>query len=387
MKILSTDERAPQTLFIGAAAANIVGQLNIILTSFLLPFSMQQLNIGNLAASKLITAELFVYLVTALVASTVRRFSPKPVAVIGCVLYMVGSFGAALSDESSTFIVSRLFCGVGGALALISANRSMASHHEYAKLLSVSIIAAVGFAVVALVAIPAIFEWVGSVAAYVTLGSVAALAGLASFGLSHGAREVPIGIGLNFGVAAWLLVIAFFLSRLSDGVLLPHVESFGVRVGLGPTSVGVVLAAVTVPAVLAVVFAARIVTARGLLVLILAALLIKTSGAILMQLMPNLLGFSIAQLATSVGYVLAAQLFLTRFSEIDANGRLSGFANTAGLAADTSGLAFGSQVFATASFAGVTWLTVAIAVGAILLCSYSFPRARGAGSLSGNYQC
>jgi predicted MFS family arabinose efflux permease len=387
MKISSTDERAPPTLFIAAAAANIVGQLNIILTSFLLPFSMKQLHISNLAASKLITAELFVYLVTALVASTVRRFSPKPVAVIGCVLYMVGSFGAALSVESSTFIISRLFCGVGGALALISANRSMASHHAYAKLLSVSIIASVAFAVVALVAIPAIFEWIGSVAAYVALGAVAALAGLASFGLSQGYREVPIGIGLNFGVAAWLLVVAFFLSRLSDGVLLPHVESFGVRVGLGPTSVGIVLAAVTFPSVIAVVLATRIVTARGLLMLILAALLIKLSGAILMQLLPNLLGFSIAQLATSVGYVLAAQLFLTRFSEIDANGRLAGFANTAGLAADTSGLAFGSQVFATASFVGVTWLTVAIAVGAILLCSYSFPRARAALSSSRNYQC
>jgi len=338
-----------------------------------------------LAASKLITAELFAYLVTALVASMVRRFPLKPVAVIGCVLYMVGSFGAALSTESSGFFVSRIFCGVGGALALISANRSMASHHEYEKLLSVSIIASVAFAVVALVAIPAIFEWIGSEAAYVALGSVAALAGLASFGLSRGSREVPIGIGLNFGIAAWLLVVAFFLSRLSDGVFLPHVESFGFRVGLGPPSVGIVLAAVTLPSVVAVVLSTRIVTARGLSVLILAALTIKLSGVIIAQFVPNLFGFSIAQLATSVGYVLTSQLFMTRFSAIDANGRLSGFASTAGLAADTSGLAFGSQVFATASFAGVTWLTVAIAVGAILLCSYSFPRARA--SLSGNYQC
>jgi predicted MFS family arabinose efflux permease len=387
MKISPTGKRPPQTLFIAAAAANIVGQLNIILTSFLLPFSMQQLHISNLAASKLITAELFVYLVTALVASTVRRFSPKPIAVAGCVLYAMGSFGAAFSNEPLTFIICRLFCGVGGALALISANRSMASHHEYAKLLSAAIIASVAFAVVALVAIPALFEWIGSVAAYVALGSVASIASLASLGLSKGSREIPVGIGLNFGAAAWLLVIAFFLSRLSDGVILPHVESFGVRVGLGPTTVGIVLAAVTFPSVIAVVLAARIVTAKGLLMLILAALLVKLSGAILMQLSPNLVGFSIAQLATSVGYVLAAQLFLTRFSEIDANGRLSGFANTAGLAADTSGLAFGSQVFATASFAGVTWLTAAIAVSAILLCSYSFPRARAASASSGNFQC
>jgi MFS family permease len=387
MKISSTDERAPLTLLIAAAAATIVGQLNIILASFLLPFSMQQLDITNLAASKLITAELFVYLVTAVVASTVRRFSPKPIAVIGCMLYMVGSFGAANSADPSTFIISRLLSGAGGALALISANRAMASHHEYAKLLSISITASVVFAVVALVAIPAIFEWIGSAPAYVALGVVAALAGLASLGLSQGSRVAPIGIGLNFGVAAWLLVLAFFLSRLSDGVLLPHVESFGHRVGLGPTSVGIVLAAVTFPSAIAVLLALRVVTARGLLVLVLLALFIKLAGAILMQVLPNLLGFSIAQLATSIGYVLVAQLFLTRFSEIDANGRLSGLANTAGLAADTCGLAFGSQVFATASFAGLTWLTVAIAAGAILLCSYSFPRARAAGSLSGNNQC
>jgi MFS family permease len=375
---------SPQALFAGAAAANMVGQFNVILTAFLLPFAMQHLAISNLVASRYITAELFTFLVTAFIASSVHTFSPKPVAVVGCMLYAVGSFGAALSSEPYGFMAARLFCGVGGALAMIASNRSIASHHHYAKLLSVSIIAVIAFSVVALVGIPAIFETSGTVATYATLGSLATVAAVASLGLTRGTREAPVGIGLNFGKGAWLLVVAFFLSRLSDATLLPQVESFGVRAGLGPTTVGIVLAAATIPTVVTAVLVSRIVTPRGLLVVILGALAIKSFGPLVMFWLSSPFAFSVSQVATSIGYVVAVQVFLTRFSEIDADGRLPGFANTAGLAADTSGLLLGAQVFAASSFSGVTSLTVTIGMAAILLCSLSFPRSRCATLQDGN---
>jgi MFS family permease len=362
----------PRGVYAGVAAATVMGQFGIIFAPFLLPFAMAHLGVENLVASRLITCELLVYLVTALVTSSPSRFSARPVAVIGCALYAAGSFATAMAPGVELFLLARLFCGIGGGMALVAANRATASHHNYDRLLAVALVTVIVVAVGSLLLVPTIFEQSGASAAYIALGSLAAVAAAISFGVRRGNRIVGRPHGLRFGAAAWLLVGAYFLSRLSDAALWPYIETFGGRVGFGPSAVGVILAGTTLLSVAALVFALRIKVFGGIVALFLGTLLAKAAVPLIMLLSPDQPSYVVAQIILAATVVLAGQLFLTRLSLIDSGGRLAGFGSTAGIAADTGGLPVTAEVFAAGSFAGVAALSAGIGVLALVICAIAF---------------
>lgn len=370
--IATAPDRSTASLVAGVSAALIVGQLGVVFAPFLLPFAMQRLAIGNLFASRLIAGELLAYLLAAFFASSATRFAPRAAAATGCALYAAGSLGAALAPDWLPFFVARLLCGVGGGMALVAANRAIASHHGFARLLAFAIIAVIVVATLSLVAVPAIFEAYGAPTAYAALGGLAALATLACLGVRKGPRMPAVAVGTSLGTAAWLLVGAYFLSRLSDAALWPYIETFGGRVGLGPATVGLVLATATVLAIGGPLLALRIVSVRGIVLLFVATIALKTTAPFLMLLIPNQAAYVVAQILVSATVVLSGQIFLAQFSALDATGRLPGFASTAGLAADTSGLPIAAQVFAASSFAGIAALSTAIGVLALLVCIAAF---------------
>lgn len=362
----------PRSVYAGVAAATVMGQFGIIFAPFLLPFAMAHLGIENLVASRLIAGELLVYLVTALVTSSPARFNARPVAVTGCALYAVGSFATALAPGVELFLLARLLCGIGGGMALVAANRATASHHNYDRLLAVALVSVIVVAVVSLVLVPTVYEQFGAWAAYTALGTLAAAAAAISFGVRQGERVVGRSGGLRFGVAAWLLVGAYFLSRLSDAALWPYIETFGGRVGFGPSAVGVILAATTLISIVGPLLALRVKAFAGIIVLFLGTLAGKAAVPLIMLLIPNQPAYVVAQIILATTIVLTGQLFLTRLSSIDAGGRLVGFGSTAGIAADTGGLPVTAEVFAAGSFVGVAALSAGIGVLALVLCAIAF---------------
>lgn len=360
------------SVFIGVSGANIVGQFGIVFAPFLIPFATKHLAIDSLSASRLISIELFALLVTSLVASSVRSFAPRAASVAGCLLYAIGSFAAAASQDTGVFAAARASCGIGCGLALVSVNRAAASHHAYKKLVTIAVIVIVAVATAALIVVPAVFELYGAPAAYASLGGLALLCSTASVGLSRGDRKPTEGRATDLGAGPWILLGAFFLSRLSDASILPFVEFFGSRVGFGASAVGLVLAVTTLLAIIGPLIAMRADSRDALFRLFVATLAVKSGATALMFFVPTQQAYVVAQTLTSCTVVLAGQLFLTRFAFFDFSGRLGGFASTSGLAADAIGLTLAAQVFAAASFGGTTLLTAGIGVGSVLLCCVAF---------------
>jgi hypothetical protein len=368
-------------VFIGTAGANIVGQFGVIFGPFLLPMAMDQLAIDNLSASRFVAVQLGAFFLTALIAASVSRFSPRPIAVIGCLLFAGGSLGAAATWDFLVFGAAQVACGVGSGLALVASNRATASHHAFDRILAVTVIALIAFSTIGLIGVPAVFEFHGAAMAYLTLGGFAAVCGLASFGIAKGSRGRIETQGLSFSLVSWLLLGAYFLSRLSDATILPYLETFGARVGLTPSQVGLVLALTSPFAIMALWVGMRTKSPRGVLLLFIGGLLIKSSIVVLMLLFPTAVAFGFGQILMSCTVVLAAFIFMARFSEIDPEGRLAGYGSTVGIAADTAGLPIAAQVFAASSFVGIAWLAGGIGIAAVALCLISFSQKKRQGNV------
>jgi len=361
------DAAPARRLYASVIACTIVGQLGLVFAPFLLPLAMQQAHVGDLAASRILSAEFAAYLVTALAASSVRAFNSSRVAVMACAAYAGGSFASAISTEAGGFCVARLVCGMAGGAVMVAANRAIASHPAYERLLAAAIMGTLVFATLGLSIVGALLENFGPSSTYATLGVVGAVAACLSPFMLIGGREVRLA-GLDFGWVAYALLAAFFFSRLSDAVLWPYTERFGERVGLGSGQVGVILALSVLVAVAAPVIALRVRSERGITALFSTAIAAKAGMPLAMTLFATASVFAAAQFVVSFSLILVGQLFMTRFSAIDPTGRLAGFGGTAGLAADAVGVAVAGQSFALDSFRGIAVGSGLLGVAGLLIC-------------------
>lgn len=360
----------PRTIFIAALATALVGQFGLIFSAFLLPFAVAQGRVDAVKASEILACEFTAFFLTALLASSVRRFHPARIAFLACAGYAIGSFAAAATSDFYLFTAARTLCGIAGGAVMVSANRAVASHHSYERIFAFVLIGTSVFGVFALVTVPGIFEYYGSSLTYVTLGGLAVIAAMLAPWLTTGTRSVE-RTGMNFGLAGFVMLAAYFFSRLSDAALWPYNERFGDRVGMGASVIGFVFAGSAIVSVVGPLIALRVRKLAGVVLLVSAALLAKAAAPSLMTVYPSQLTFVIAQFTVTLTYVIAGQILLTFFSKIDATGRLAGLAGTVGLAADAGGLGVAGQSFAAGSFEGIAIASGGIGVVAWALCLFA----------------
>lgn len=354
-------------VFAAATATTIVGQLGLVFAPFLVLLAMRQTGLDDASASRIIASEFIAYLVTALIASSTRRFHHSRIALFASGAYAAGSLAAALATDPGVFTAARILCGIGGGAVMVSANRLIASHLNYDRLFATAIIGTAVFAIAGLLIVPAILQYLGSTAAYMALGTLGIFAALLSSFMIPGSR-VPERNGMNFGLAPWIMLAAYFLSRLCDALLWPYIERFGESVGMDTTAVGIVLSGATVVAIAGPLIALRVHCLYGLMLLFATALLAKSIAPLLMAALPNVAVFVASQLVVSFSLVLAGQLFLTHFSAVDASGRLAGLGGTVGLLADAGGVVLSNEAYAAGGYSGVATSSAAAGLLAIILC-------------------
>jgi MFS family permease len=353
-------------LKIAALAVSILGQLSLLFSAFLLPLAMQQAKVNDAVASEILSMEFGAYFLAALGSSFVRRFNPRKVALLASLLLSVGSFLAAMSGEPIVFSVARIICGVAGGLVMVSASRAIASHEDYEKIVAFVLIGTSIFGIGALVVVPAIFQAYGSSPTYAVFSILGLITAFLCPLLQVGTRTVS-RTSLNFGNAAFILLSAYFFSRLSDAALWPYNERFGARVGFEAGAIGIIFAMSAIISVVGPFIALRAKTGAAIVMLFTGALLAKAFAPFLMTALPVPATFVGAQMIVTVMYVTVQQIFISRFAAIDATGRLAALAVTAGLAADATGLWVSGESFARGSFGGVAIASASLGVVAAIL--------------------
>jgi MFS family permease len=353
-------------LKIAALAVSILGQISLLFSAFLLPLAMQQAKVGDGVASEILAMEFGAYFLAALGSSVVRRFNPRKVALLASLLLSVGSFMAAMSVEPVLFSVARIICGAAGGLVMVSGSRAIASHEGYEKIVAFVLVGTSIFGIAALVVVPTIFQVYGSAPTYAVFGILGLVAALLCPFLQVGTRTVSRS-SLNFGAAAFILLSAYFFSRLSDASLWPYNERFGARVGFEAGAIGVIFAVSSIVSVVGPFLALRAKTGAATVLLFSGALLAKAFAPFLMTALPVPSTFVGTQMIVTVMYVTVQQIFISRFAAIDATGRLAAFAVTTGLAADATGLWVSGESFARGSFGGIAIASASLGVVAVIL--------------------
>ena len=353
-------------LKIAALAVSILGQLSLLFSAFLLPLAMQQARVGDGVASEILAMEFGAYFSAALVSSFVRRFNPRKIALLASIMLSVGSFLAAMSGEPVVFSVARILCGTAGGLIMVSGSRTIASHEGYEQIVAFVLIGTSVFGIVGLVVVPAIFQAYGSAPTYAVFGFLGLITAILCPLLQVGTRTVSRST-LNFGKVAFILLAAYFFSRLSDAALWPYNERFGARVGFEAGAIGIIFAISSVISVLGPFIALRAKTRASIVMLFSGALLAKAFAPFLMTAMPVPATFVVAQMVVTVMYVTVQQIFISRFAAIDSTGRLAALAVTTGLAADATGLWVSGESFAYGSFGGIAIASASLGVVAVLL--------------------
>ncbi len=353
-------------LKIAALAVSILGQISLLFSAFLLPLAMQQANVADGVASEILAVEFGAYFLAALGSSFVRRFNPRTVALLASLLLSVGSFLAAMSDEPIVFSVARTICGAAGGLVMVSASRAIASHEGFEKIVAFVLIGTSIFGIAALVVVPWIFQVYGSAPTYVVFGIFGLVTAILCPLLRVGTRTVS-RTSLNFGTAAFVLLLAYFFSRLSDAALWPYNERFGARVGFEEGVIGVIFAVSAIVSIVGPFLALRARRGAAIVMLFSGALLAKAFAPFLMTTLPVPLTFVVTQMIVTLMYVTVQQIFISRFAAIDATGRLAAFGVTTGLAADAAGLWVSGESFARGSFGGIAIASASLGVVAAIL--------------------
>jgi MFS family permease len=365
--------------YCAAIAAGFIGSLGVSFSPFVLSALSEQAHIDVRTASFLVSGEFAAFLVAALAVSNRRALTGPKLIAMAAAAYGIGSLGSAFSDNLVTLAIARVFCGVGGGIAMAGATRLMAQHRLYGRLFAVALSGSALLTVIALAIIPALLEHAGASSAYLALATIGCIAApvILLFRVDDHPNRAAPPEGKVWLIGFAVLITAYFLSRLNDSTIWSYSEKLAERVGIGTDSMGLVLAGATLIAMTAPFLAMRPAILRHFGMVLIAMLMIKAIQSLMMLYAPSETLFIVAQFVAMFSFVFITQMFMTHFSALDSSGKLAAFCSTLGMTGDAVGPALSGEFFARQNLAGVANLSFGIGLLGAAVAFAAIRRKRG----------
>lgn len=291
------------------------------------------LGVNEQQSGQLVTVELFVMSVMAMVASPLGNRVCRPLVLMPATLVLVIVHTcSALVDSYALLFTLRVIAGVGGGTLLLAVNTTIAHSSDPVKLYGAGAVAGTSIGVVLLFVMPPLIAEQGLVGAYGPLAALALVVvffvrWMTSVGVENGnerGKQDEADISVSPSSIA-LLLVALFSIQMTQGALYAFSERLGIeQVGLSARDMGLLLAVGYVLAVPASALASWLSYRLGKIlplvlgfsVYIVATLIVATTSSV-----PWFVA-SFVLFSFSYFFVLPYQLGIP--ADLDNSGRLSG---------------------------------------------------------------
>lgn len=311
-----------------ACAYAVVNTTPLVIGALIASFAIDEAQAGAL-----ITVELLVVGVVALIVAPWLRGERKRRAALVAALILAGSQLAAIACDSLPWMFLWLAgIGLGVGLLMSSINAIIASTDAAGRLFGLAFMAA--YAVSALL----VFAMAPAIARYHHAGAYGALGALTLLTLPwllllprdpDRAAAVAAAVAAGTFRTGAVLLGGIFVIGLGMMGFFTYIERLGVRLGLGLDTIATVFAAQQLASVLGSALAATLGLRFGIVRSLLTGMVLHTAAVLIGVYGDSLAWFALGVIAEGFSFLFVLPLQFTLAAQIDATGRWAAAANGA----------------------------------------------------------
>ncbi len=342
----------------GVCAAQALAITTAILSPLAVGSLIIGLEIGEVEAGALITAELLVLGTTSILMAPLGvRIPYRILALAGGIMVISGHGGAATATGLNELYPWRLLAGIGCGCLLATVNAAIAQARNPDLLYGLAWAAAYSFSSVMAIAITENNELVTYQVLYGALAiTQLLLLPLLWFVPDHGNPRTSISLPAGSIRAGCMLMAGIILMGVSVMVYYAFLERLAAQIGAAPAAAGRIVAAAQVAGIVGGLLAAPVARRFGLTVGLCAATILHALAISLAVWTSSVLTLGIIAFFEAVLFIIMIPLMLTLAAGIDDKGRWAATAGGVFVLSTALGPFFGALLIQQAGYDAIAWV-------------------------------
>ena len=362
-------ERDPIKHIIGTCAAQIGAMTTPILSPLIIGGLIVGLDLGEVEAGSLITAELLVVGITSmLMAPLVARFPHHILAISGALLLVVAQYLSGKTSGLSELYTWRILAGVAGGCLMATANAAIAQAKSYTLLYGLAWAGGYSATAVLAISITAIYDPVSYETVYTWLALCIAIAIPFMWLLPrHGKSDSAQGLPSGTWVPAMLLMTGIMLIGISMMAYYAFVERIAVNINASSAQSGQIIAAVQVAGIIGGLLAAPVASRLGVLRALVSVSVLHALVIMLAVFTDTVLILGMAAFVEAIFFIIMVPLMYSLAAQIDLKGRWAAVAGGVFTLSTAFGPIIGGLLIENISYNALAWLQPVATLPAIIL--------------------
>ena len=361
-------ERDPLRHIIGTCAAQIGAITTPILSPLIIGGLIAGLDLGEVEAGSLITAELLVIGVTSmLIAPLVARYPHHILAISGALLLVVAQHFSSKVGDLSALYAWRILAGVAGGCLMATANAAIARASSPTLLYGLAWAAGYPATAAMAIGITANNEIVTFDIVYRWLTLCIAIAiPLMWFVPRHGATDSVKGMPAGTWLPGALLMIGILLIGISMMAYYAFLERIAVNIDATSAQTGQIIAAAQVAGIMGGLLAAPVANKLGVVKALVGTSTLHALVIMVAILTGSVLVLGVAAFIEAILFIIMTPLMFSVAAQIDTKGRWAAIAGGVFVLSTAFGPIIGGVIIAYISYNALAWLQPLATLPAII---------------------
>ena len=368
---------ADRTLYGLVSAGYVMGYISAYSMPVFVGALMAGFGISEKEIGFIVSAELGgIAISSILLAGNIGRLNLRYVALLGCMIALLGHGITLAAGSLWFFVLARFFAGIGEGMVLAAGNGGGASASNPDRVFAVAQIAISIFTMLLVGLLPHVIGTWGyrggilGIIVVIFLWFPVIFSFPASSAIESNDDSVKHGFrfpNLRFGV---FTLGAFALMTVADVAIWVFSEQIGVRIGISPNTIGLLLGITTGLGLLGALLAAVISDRFGRLIPMTIALLLLAASNIGLGQAETFSGYAFSLLPLNLAILFLTPYFLGTLSGLDTHGSWTAATGVIGPLAFASGPLLAGMIIVDGDYSAVGWMTGGFSVAALFIMAY-----------------
>ena len=368
---------ADRTLYGLVSAGYVMGYISAYSMPVFVGALMAGFGISEKEIGFIVSAELGgIAISSILLAGNIGRLNLRYVALLGCMIALLGHGITLAAGSLWFFVLARFFAGIGEGMVLAAGNGGGASASNPDRVFAVAQIAISIFTMLLVGLLPHVIGTWGyrggilGIIVVIFLWFPVIFSFPASSAVESNDDSVKHGFrfpNLRFGV---FTLGAFALMTVADVAIWVFSEQIGVRIGISPNTIGLLLGITTGLGLLGALLAAVISDRFGRLIPMTIALLLLAASNIGLGQAETFSGYAFSLLPLNLAILFLTPYFLGTLSGLDTHGSWTAATGVIGPLAFASGPLLAGMIIVDGDYSAVGWMTGGFSVAALFIMAY-----------------
>ena len=368
---------ADRSLYGLVSAGYVMGYISaysmpVFVSALMAGFGISEKEIGFIASAELGG----IAISSILLAGKIGRLNLRHVALLGCMIALLGHGITLAAGSLWFFVLARFFAGLGEGMVLAAGNGGGASASNPDRVFAVAQIAISIFTMLLVGLLPHVIGTWGYRAGILGIIIVIFLwfPVIFSFPASSAVElnDGPVKHSFRFpNLRCGILILgAFALMTVADVAIWVFSEQIGARIDISPNTIGLLLGIATGLGLLGALLAAVISDRFGRLIPITIALLLLAASNIGLGQAETFSGYASSLLPLNLAILFLTPYFLGTLSVLDTHGSWTAATGVIGPLAYAVGPLLAGMIIIDRAYGAVGWMTGGFSMIALFIMAY-----------------